>query len=139
MIMVTAWMLAAGLLGGCTSAPTAPDPVNIAGTWDATFEGTVQGAGTTQHDDIEMELTQSGTTVSGVLRVGFEALEVPITEGRIDGSLFTYSAVLVVPGCELRANAELTVDASGTRLEGSQTQSTCEGTAVGQLTAIKRR
>ncbi len=136
---VSAVILAAGLLSGCSGAPTQPDSVNVSGTWKATFEGIVRGAGTTQHDDITMELTQSGTAVSGVLRFGFESLEVPLAEGRIDGSLLTYSAVtLLGPECEVRVDAELTVDASATRLEGSQTQSTCEGTAVGQVTATKQ-
>ena len=140
MINVTTWMLTACLLSGCSGAPTALDPVNVSGTWGAAFEGVVQGAGTTQRDDFTMELTQSGTAVSGVLRFGFESIDVPITEGRINGSLLTYSAVtLLGPGCEDRVDAELTVNASATRLEGSQTQSTCEGTAVGRLTAIKRR
>ena len=139
MIYVTTWMLT-GLLGGCGSTPTAPDPVSVSGTWEATFEGIVQGAGTTQHDDFTMELTQSGTAVSGFLRFGFESIEVPITAGRINGRRLTYSAVTVLgPGCEVRVEAELTVDASVTRLEGSQTQSTCEGTAIGQVTATKRR
>ena len=139
MIYVTTWMLTACLLGGCSSAPTTPGPMSLSGTWEATFEGVVQGAGTTQHDDFTMELTQSGTSFSGVLRFGFESIEVPITEGRINGSLLTYSAVtLLGPGCEVRVDAELTVDASATRLEGSQTQSTCEGTAVGQVTAMKQ-
>ena len=138
MIYVTTWMLT-GLLGGCGSAPTAPDPVSVSGAWEATFEGIVQGAGTTQHDDFTMELTQSGTAVSGFLRFGFEAIEVPITAGRINGRRLTYSAVTVLgPGCEVRVDAELTIDASATRLEGSQTQSTCEGTAVGQVAATKQ-
>jgi len=139
-IDVTTWMLAACLLVGCSSAPTAPDPVSVSGTWEASFEGVVQGAGTTQHDDLTMELTQSGTAVSGVLRFGLESIEAPITGGRINGSLLTYSAVVLLrPKCEARVDAEVTVNASATRLEGSQTQSTCEGTAVGRVTATKRR
>ncbi len=139
MLYLTTWMFAACLLGGCSGTPTQPDPVSVSGTWQAAFEGIVQGAGTTQTDDITMELTQSGTAVSGVLLFGFEALEAPITEGRIDGSLLTYTAVLPVPGCEFRVEAEVTIDAPATRLEGSQTQSTCEGTAVGRIVATKQR
>ena len=90
MIYVTTWMLT-GLLGGCGSAPTAPDPVRVSGAWEATFEGVVQGAGTTQHDDFTMELTQSGTAVSGFLCFGFESIEVPITAGRINGRRPGYS------------------------------------------------
>ena len=139
MIRVAALMLAGGLLGGC--GPTAPSAVSITGTWDATFEGIVQGVGTTQRDDFTMNLSQSGTTVRGFLRFSpnFDAIDVPITAGRINGSQLTYSAVTSLgQGCEARVDAAMTVDPSGTRIEGSQTQSNCEGTAVGQVTATKR-
>ena len=50
-----------------------------------------------------------------------------------------YTAVTSLgPECEARVDAELTVDPSGSRLAGSQTQSTCEGTAIGQVSATKR-
>jgi hypothetical protein len=65
-------------------------------------------------------------------------VEFPITEGQINGNLLTYSALYLGPRCEARVDAELTVDASVTRLERSQTQSTCEGTALGQVTATKQ-
>ena len=138
---VAALILAGGLLGGCSGSPTAPTTESVSGTWDATFEGIVQGAGTTQHDDFTMELSQSGTTVRGVLRFSpnFDAIDTPITAGQINGSRLTYTAVTSLgPGCEARVDAELTVDPSGMRLEGSQTQTTCEGTAVGQVIATKR-
>ena len=141
-IYVVAVILAGSLFDGCGGGPVTPTAVDVSGTWDATFEGIVQGAGTTQTSDFTMELSQSGTTVSGFLLFSpnFDAIETPITAGRIDGSRLTYSAVTSLgPGCEARVNAEVTVDPSGTRLEGSQTQSTCEGTAVGQMTATKRR
>ena len=83
-----------------------------------------------------MALSQTGTTVRGVLR--FSSIEVPI-EGQITGNRLTYSGVTSLgPGCEARVDADLTVDPSGTRLNGSQTQATCEGTAVGQLSGTKR-
>ena len=141
-ICVAAVILTGGLFGGCGGGPAAPTAVDVSGTWDATFEGIVQGAGTTQTDDFTMELSQSGTTVSGSLRFSpnFDAIDTPITAGRIDGSRLTYSAATSLgPGCEARVDAEVTVDPSGTRMEGSQTQSTCEGTAVGQMMATKRR
>ncbi len=132
-------ILSGGLLAGCGGGPAAPTAVDVSGTWDATFEGIVQGAGTTQTDDFTMELSQSGTTVSGFLRHS-DAIDVPITAGRITGSRLTYSAVTTLgQECEVRVDAEITVDPSGTRMEGSQTQSTCGGTAVGQVTATKRR
>jgi len=128
------------LLGGCGGSPAAPDAVTVSGTWDATFEGIVQGAGTTQTDDVMLQLDQTGTRVSGFLRFSpnFEAIDVPIVEGRVDGRRLTYSAVTTLGNCELRADAELSLDPSGTRLNGSQTQSNCEGTAVGQITATRR-
>ncbi len=140
MVGVAALILMCGLLGGCGS-PTAPGADRVSGTWDATFEGLVQGAGTTQTSDMTMEFRQSGTTVRGFLRFSpnFDKIDVPLTAGRIDGSRFTYSAVTsLYPGCQVRVDGEVIVDPSGTRLEGSQTQSNCEGTAVGQVTATKR-
>ena len=136
---VAALILAGSLLGGCGGGPTAPTAVDVSGTWDASFAGIVQGGGTTQTDDFIMELSQSGATVSGFLRHS-DAIDVPITAGRITGSRLTYSAVTTLgQECEVRVDAEITVDPLGTRMEGSQTQSTCEGTAVGQVTATKRR
>ena len=141
MIQMTALILACGLLGGCGGSPVSPTAVDVAGTWDATFAGIVQGAGTTQTDDVRMELSQSGTSVGGFLRFSpnFEAIDVSITTGRLMGNRLTYLAVTsMYPGCEVRVEAELIVDPSGTRMEGSQTQSNCEGTAVGQLAATRR-
>ena len=139
-LRVAGWMLTGCLLGGCSGGPTAPQGVSVAGTWDATFEGIVQGVGTTQTDDFTMNLSQSGTTVGGFLRFSpnFDAIDAPLTAGRINGSRLTYSAVTSLAGCELRVDADLVLDPLGTRIEGSQTQSTCEGTAVGQVTARKR-
>ncbi len=140
-VRVAAVMLTGCLLGGCDGGPTAPGAVSVAGTWDATFEGIVQGVGTTQTDDFTLNLSQSGTTVGGFLRFSpnFDSIDVPLTAGRINGSRLTYTAVTSLgQGCEVRVDADMTVDSSGTRLEGSQTQATCEGTAVGQVTATKR-
>ena len=140
-IGVAVLILIGGLLGGCGGGPAAPTAVDVSGTWDATFAGIVQGAGTTQTDDVRMELSQSGTSVGGFLRFSpnFEAIDVPITTGRLMGNRLTYLAVTsMYPGCEVRVEAELIVDPSGMRMEGSQTQSNCEGTAVGQLAATRR-
>jgi hypothetical protein len=122
------------LLNGCGGSPTAPDAVHVSGTWDATFEGTVQGAGTTQTDDVAMHLDQTGNRITGFLRFApnFEAIDVPIIEGRVDGRRLTYSAVTLLGNCEFRADAALSLDPSGTRLDGSQTQSK---TARGRLSA----
>ena len=137
-IRVAALILTGGLLGGCDGSPAAPGTVNVTGTWDASFEGIVQGVGTTQNDDFTMELSQSGPIVRGFLR--FSSVDAPITAGRISESQLTYSAVTSLgQGCEARVDADTTVDPSGIRIEGSQTQSTCEGTAVGRVVATKRR
>ncbi len=141
MIRVATLMLAGSLLGGCGRGPTASSAVSVSGTWDATFEGIVQGVGTTQRDDFTMNIRQSGTIVGGFLRFSpnVDAIDVPITVGQINGSRLTYSAVTSLgQGCEARVDAELTVAPSRTRIEGSQTQSTCEGTAVGQVIATKQ-
>lgn len=141
-ILAAAVMFTGGVLGGCSGGPTAPEVVSVTGTWDAIFDGIVQGAGTTQRDDLTMNLSQSGTTVRGSLRYSpnFDAIDVPLITGRIDGRRLTYSAVtsLGPSGCEVRVDADLTLNPSGTRMEGAQTQSTCEGTAVGQVAATKR-
>lgn len=139
-LCVAGLMLADCLLGGCGGGPTAPGAVSAAGTWDATFEGIAQGLGTTQTDDFTMNLSQSGTAVGGFRRFSpnFDPIDAPLTAGRINGSRLTYSAVTSLPACEVRVDADLTLDSSGTRIKGSQTQSTCEGTAVGKVTARKR-
>ena len=85
---VAALILGGSLLGGCGGGPTAPTAVDVSGTWDASFAGIVQGAGTTQTDDFTMELSQSGTTVSGFLRHS-DAIDVPITAGRITAGRIT--------------------------------------------------
>ena len=58
---VVAVILAGSLFDGCGGGPVTPTAVDVSGTWDATFEGIVQGAGTTQTSDFTMELSQSGT------------------------------------------------------------------------------
>lgn len=139
-LRATALMVAWISLVGCTDSPIAPDPADVSGTWDAVFQGIVQGAGTTQTDDITMTLSQSGSTVGGFLRFSprFEAIDVPLTAGQLEGGRLRFAAAVSRSGCDFRVEAELTLDPSGTRLEGSQTQANCEGTAVGRVTATKR-
>ena len=109
-IRVAAMMLTGCLLGGCDGGPTAPEVVSVAGTWDATFEGIVQGVGTTQTDDFTLNLSQSGTTVGGFLRFSpnGDAIDAPLTVGRINGSRLTYSAATSLgQECEVRVDAEM--------------------------------
>ena len=113
-----------------------PD-VRVAGTWHARFSGQVQDKGTSQDDTLVMELTQDGSTVKGTLH--FRGLETtfPII-GKVKGKTFSYSAKASMgPNCEATVVAETTVDDAADRFEGSQTQSNCEGTAVGRVTAVR--
>jgi cytoskeletal protein CcmA (bactofilin family) len=115
---------------------TQPD-VQVTGTWEARFSGKVQGKGTSQDDTLLRELTQAGSTVRGTLR--FTGLETsfPIT-GTVKGKTFSYSAKASIgPNCEATVVAETTVDDVAGRFEGSQTQSNCEGTAVGCVAAVR--
>jgi len=112
--------------------------VQVSGTWEVRFSGKVEGKGTSQNDTLVMELTQDGSTVKGTLR--FKGLETtfPIT-GEVKARTFTYSAKASVgPNCEANVVAETTVDDVDGRFEGSQTQSNCEGTAVGRVTAVRK-
>lgn len=114
-----------------------PD-AQVTGTWDARFVGKVHGKETRQDDDFVMELTQNGSVVKGTLR--FKGLEVsfPLT-GKTKGTIFTYSAKgNMGPNCEATVTGEITVDQSAGQMEGSQTQSNCEGTAEGRVTAVRR-
>ena len=127
-----------GLLTACggTAAPTRIE-TNVSGTWDATFSGTVQGRGTPQRDTLVMELRQDGTNVTGTLR--FQGLDLPFPlSGTVSGTSFTFtSKASFSPTCEATVVATTTVDAAG-RLSGTQTQANCEGTAIGQVTAVRR-
>lgn len=112
--------------------------VQVTGTWEARFSGKVEGKGTSQDDTLVMELTQDGSSVKGTLR--FKGLETifPIT-GKVKGRTFSYSAKATVgPNCEASVEAETTLDDVADRFEGSQTQSNCEGTAVGRVTAVRK-
>lgn len=125
------------LAAGCGQNPVGPEAgTGVTGTWDARFQGTVQGQGTSQIDSFVMELRQSGSSVTGTLRLSGLDLTVPVS-GEVEATTFTYSArALLAPGCEAVVRAETTVDI--TRFSGSQTQSTCDGTAVGQVSATRR-
>ena len=117
---------------------TSQPDVKVTGTWEARFSGKVQGKGTSQNDTLVMELTQDGSTVKGTLR--FKGLETsfPIT-GKVKGRTFSYTAKASVgPNCEASVVAETTVDDVAGRFEGSQTQSNCEGTAVGRVSAVRK-
>ena len=114
-----------------------PD-VRVTGTWEARFSGKVQDKGTSQDDTLVMELTQDGSNVKGTLH--FKGLETsfPIV-GKVTGKTFSYSAKASLgPNCDATVVAETTVDDGGSRFQGSQTQSNCEGTAVGRVAAVRQ-
>jgi hypothetical protein len=112
--------------------------VDLTGTWDAQFSGTIQGTGGRQTDSFVMELLQSGSAVTGTLLYRGTSLPVSLS-GSVTGNSFTYSATATLsPGCPVTIQASATINTAGARLEGSQTQSTCEGSAIGQVTATKR-
>jgi hypothetical protein len=117
---------------------TTQTDMQVAGTWEARFSGKVQGKGTSQNDTLVMELTQDGSTVKGTLRFKGLATSFPIA-GKVKGRTFSYSAKASVgPNCEASVVAETTVDEVAAQFEGSQTQSNCEGTAVGRVTAVRK-
>ena len=118
---------------------TGPDEVHsdVSGAWDARFEGTVTGRGTSQTDDISMVLSQSGSTVTGILRFSGLDISFPVT-GTVTGNRFDYRSSVTLEGCELRLEAHTVIDSSGRRFSGDQTQSSCEGTATGRVEAMKR-
>ena len=129
--LLTSW-------GGVYDAESIPNDVQVAGTWDARFIGTVEGKGTPHDDTFVMELKQEGSKVTGTLR--FEGLDLDLSlSGEVTGTSFSYtSKARLNPNCEATIAASTTVEAASGKFKGSQTQTTCEGTAVGQVTAVLR-
>lgn len=85
-----------------------------------------------------MELKQEGSKVTGTLR--FEGLDLDFrVSGSVTGTSFSYtSKARLNPNCEATIAGATIVDAASGKFKGSQTQTTCEGTAVGQVTAVLR-
>ena len=117
--------------------PTAAD-VDVTGTWDASFSGTVERPGTSQTDTFVLKLKQKGSQITGTLRFKGVNSDFPVS-GKIAGTTFSYtSKAMLSPDCEASIAAETTIDESSRKFKGSQTQTTCEGTAVGEVTAVRR-
>lgn len=104
-------------LSACRGDPSGPDEqiVNIGGVWDVEFSGTVQGRGTLQNDSFVMELTQSGSNVTGSLCSGLcvtddnPRMEV---SGTLNGVALTYAArANLGPDCDGVVEAEVTLNA----------------------------
>ncbi len=127
--------------------PAAVEPaLSVAGDWDGQFKGTIiersdgGRVGDSQTDSIVFSLRQSGSTVTGEVVFGegwpYE-LRAPLS-GTVAGNQFNYRAELQVEGCLLIVEAETTLNPMANEFSGDQTQSSCEGRAVGRITCIKR-
>jgi hypothetical protein len=137
-LLGAAFVLLLVTCGGDGTARATRSQTNVTGTWDAEFSGTVQGAGTSQTDEFVIEVRQDGSNVTGTLLV--RGLDMPLTlSGEVQGTTLTYTVKgRLGPTCEVTVKAETTIDATTGRMRGTQTQSTCEGTAVGKITAVRR-
>ncbi len=135
--MALAFLVGLSGIGSYLATPNHVD-VQVSGTWDASFVGTIQGKGTEQNDLLVMQLEQNGSTVKGTLRFDGLDFSFPVS-GKVAGTTFTYSSNgKVDPNCEFTVVGETTVDAAAGRFTGSQTQANCEGTAIGKVTATRR-
>ncbi len=125
------------------SHPPAVHPVlSVAGDWDGQFDGTIVErsdggrVGESQTDIILFSLRQSGSAVTGELVFGagwpYE-LRAPLTS-TLAGKRFNYRAELQVDDCLLVVEAETTLNPMANKFSGGQTQSNCEGRAVGRIT-----
>lgn len=128
-----------GLGNEVDHAKPAPADVNITGTWYASFSGKVERTGTSQDDTFVMELKQDGSRITGTLRFKGLNMDLPVS-GKIAGTTFIYtSKAMLGPDCEASLAAKTTIDESSRKFKGSQTQTTCEGTAVGEVTAVRSK
>ena len=114
-----------------------PD-TQVGGTWDAHFVGKVRGTGSSQTDTFVMDLKQDGSRVKGTIVFKGLNVAIPVT-GKVTGTTLSYTGKASIgPKCEAEVVGETTVDDAAGRIEGSQTQSNCEGTAIGKVTAVRR-
>ena len=112
--------------------------LRVSGTWDGNFSGLVEGTGTSQTDTFVMELEQDGSSVKGSIRFRGLDFSFPVS-GRVAATTFTYTArANVGPKCEFTIAGETVVNETTNRMKGSQTQTNCEGTAKGEVTAVRR-
>jgi len=133
-----AGVLMDGQISPPTTAEPAPPDVNVTGTWSASFSGTVERMGTRQDDTFVMEIKQEGSRITGTLRFKGLDMDLPVS-GKIVGTTFNYtSKAKLGPNCEASLAAETTIDGSSRKFKGTQTQTTCEGTAVGEVTAVRK-
>jgi hypothetical protein len=123
---------------GLARAKQIQKDIQVSGTWEGEFSGTVERTGTSQHDTFVMELKQEGPKVTGTIRFKGLDMNFPLS-GKVAGTTFIYtSKAMLSSDCEASLAAETILDDSSRKFNGSQTQTNCEGTAVGQVTAVRR-
>ena len=120
--------------------------LSVAGDWDGQFDGTIVErsdggrVGESQISSFVISLRQSGSSVTGEFIYGegrsdeFRLL----LRGTVEGNQFNYRAELKADDCLLIVEAETTLNSMANEFSGDQTQSSCEGRAVGRVTCIKR-
>ena len=128
--------------------PAAVEPaLSVAGDWDGQLEGTIVErsdggrVGDSQTDSIVFSLRQSGSEVTGevVFAEGWpDEIRAPLS-GSVVGREFNYRAELQVAGCLLTVEGETRLNPAANEFSGDQTQSNCEGRAVGRIICIKRK
>jgi len=112
--------------------------VRVSGTWDGNFSGLVEGTGTSQTDTFVMELEQDGSSVKGSIRFKGLDFSFPVS-GTVAATTFTFTAKGTISAkCEFTLAGQTVVNESTNRMKGSQTQTNCEGTAKGEVTAVRR-
>ncbi len=126
-------------------ATVSPAP-SVTGDWDGQFDGTIVErsdggrVGESQTDEVVFSLLQSGSEVTGEVVFGegwpYE-IRAPLN-GTVAGNRFNYRAELRVDGCFVVVEAETTLNPMGNKFSGEQTQSNCEGRAVGRITCTQR-
>lgn len=85
-----------------------------------------------------MKLKQNGSRVTGTMKFSGVDVSFPLS-GKIAGTRFTYAAKAIMgPNCEATVEGEMILDEEANQMAGSQTQTNCEGKAVGKVTAVRR-
>ena len=131
LLMLACWSVS-------SPSQSAGTDVRVSGTWDGNFSGLVEGTGTSQTDTFVMELKQHGSSVKGYIRFKGLDFSVPVS-GTVAATTFTYTArAKISPKCEVTITGETVVNETTNRMKGSQTQTNCEGTAKGEVTAVRR-
>ena len=98
----------------------------------------VEGTGTSQTDTFVLELEQDGSSVKGSIRFKGLDFSFPVS-GTVAATTFSYTAKGNISAkCEFTLAGETVVNESTNRMKGSQTQTNCEGTAKGEVTAVRR-